>query len=96
MSHARRLSLPYRRLVTWDLVMKLARPAECQTCFCKYDIGDLTQSFCFQTQACILAARANPVRNFRGGGAIALKFGGQVSLRVHYCKRDEVHFVTVL
>ena len=29
-------------------------------------------------------------------GAISVIFGNQVSLRVHYCKRDEVHFTTLL
>jgi len=31
-----------------------------------------------------------------GGGAISAIFGSLVSLRVHYCKRDEVYFTTVL
>jgi len=29
------------------------------------------------------------------GGAISVIFGSQISLRVHYCKRDEV-YVTIL
>jgi len=31
-----------------------------------------------------------------GGGAISVTFGSQVSLLVHYCKRDEVYFTTLL
>jgi len=30
------------------------------------------------------------------GGAISAIFGSQVSFRVHYCKRDEVYFTTLL
>jgi len=30
------------------------------------------------------------------GGAISVIFGNQVSLRVQYCKRDEVYFTTLL
>jgi len=30
------------------------------------------------------------------GGAISVIFGSQVSLRVHYCKIDEVYFTTLL
>jgi len=30
------------------------------------------------------------------GGAISVIYGCQVSLRVHYCKRDEVYFTTLL
>ena len=30
------------------------------------------------------------------GGAISVIFGSQVSLRAHYCKRDEVYFTTLL
>jgi len=29
-------------------------------------------------------------------GAISVKFGNQVSVGVHYCKRDEVYFTTLL
>jgi len=29
-------------------------------------------------------------------GAISVIFGSHVSLRVHHCKRDEVHFTTLL
>jgi len=29
-------------------------------------------------------------------GAVSEIFGSQVTLRVHYCKRDEVYFTTVL
>jgi len=29
-------------------------------------------------------------------GAISVIFGGQVSSRVYYCKRDEAHFTTLL
>jgi len=28
--------------------------------------------------------------------AISIIFGSQVTLRVHYCKRDELHFTTLL
>jgi len=30
------------------------------------------------------------------GGVISVLFGSQVSLRVHYCKGDEVYFTTPL
>jgi len=30
------------------------------------------------------------------GGTISVIFGSQISLRVHYCKRDEVYFTTLL
>jgi len=32
----------------------------------------------------------------KGRGAVSVIFGSQVSLRVHYCERDEVHFTTLL
>jgi len=37
--------------------------------------------------------RADPASKFRGG-AISVIFGSQVSLRVLYCKRDDVYFAT--
>ena len=37
--------------------------------------------------------RIQPVRL---GGTISVIFGSQVSLRVHYCTRDEVYFTTLL
>jgi len=36
----------------------------------------------------------DPASNFRG--AISATFGSQVSLCVHYWKRDEVYFTTLL
>jgi len=39
-------------------------------------------------------AGADPASKFRG--AISIIFGSHVSLRVHYCKRDEVYFTTLL
>jgi len=39
----------------------------------------------------VLTHPANKVRR-----AISVTFGSQVSLRVHYCKRDEVYFTTLL
>jgi len=38
--------------------------------------------------------KANPASKFRG--AISVLFGSQVSLRVHYCKRDEVYSTPLL
>jgi len=38
---------------------------------------------------------ADPGSKF-SGGAISVKFFGQVSSRVYYCKRDEVYFTTLL
>ena len=40
----------------------------------------------------IVVTGADPAGNVRGG-AIFVKFGGQVSLRVHHCKRDEHNIV---
>ena len=40
------------------------------------------------------ARDADPARNVRG--TISVIFGNQVFLRVHYCKRDEVRFTTLL
>jgi len=40
-------------------------------------------------------AGADPASQFRGG-RFQLVFGSQVSLRVYYCKRDEVDFATLL
>jgi len=37
--------------------------------------------------------RIQPVRL---GGAISAIFGSEVSLRVHYCRKDEVYFTTLL
>ena len=37
-----------------------------------------------------MKAGASPANKF-GGEAISVIFGSQVSLRVHYCKRDEVY-----
>jgi len=42
----------------------------------------------------LFQGRIKPVR--LGGGAISETSGSQVSLRVHYCKRDELHFTTLL
>ena len=39
--------------------------------------------------------KADPASKFRGG-AILVIFGSQVSLRVHYCRRHEVYFTTLL
>jgi len=39
-------------------------------------------------------AGADPTSKFRR--AISVIFGIQVSLRVHYCKRDEVYFTTLM
>ena len=39
-------------------------------------------------------AGADPTSKFRA--AISVIFGIQVSLRVHYCKRDEVYFRTAV
>ena len=46
--------------------------------------------------SCILLdqEQIQPVR--LGGGAISVIFGRQVRSRVHYCKRDEVYFTTLL
>jgi len=43
-----------------------------------------------------LSAGEDPARKFSGGGAIPAIFRSQVSLRVHYSKRDEVFFTTLL
>jgi len=40
-------------------------------------------------------AGSDPASKFRGG-AISVIFCSQVSLRVHYCKRDVVCFTTLL
>jgi len=41
------------------------------------------------------ASKADPVSKFRGGVILAI-FGNQVSLQIHYYKRDEVYFTTLL
>jgi len=41
-------------------------------------------------------AGADPASKFRGGRAISVIFGIQVSLRVYYFKTDEVYFTTLL
>ena len=46
MSYARRLSLFYQRIPSWDAVTKFVRRSKCQTCWCKNGIGDLTHRFC--------------------------------------------------
>jgi len=38
---------------------------------------------------------ADPASKFKGRG-ISVIFGGQVSLCIHYCKKDEVYFTTLL
>ena len=43
-----------------------------------------------------LETGADPASKFRGRGAISMIFGSQVSLQVHYCKRDEAYFITLL
>jgi len=41
------------------------------------------------------ATVADPTSKLRGE-AISVLFGSQVSLRLRYCKRDEVYFTTLL
>ena len=41
------------------------------------------------------SAGAGPANEFRGG-AISVIFGSQVSLRIHFCKRDGVYLTTLL
>jgi len=41
-----------------------------------------------------LETGADPASAVRG--VISVIFGCQVSLRIHYCKRDEVYFTTLL
>jgi len=46
---------------------------------------------------CILInAGADPASKVRRVGAISVIFGSQVSLRVRYCKGDEVYLTTLL
>jgi len=39
---------------------------------------------------------ADPASAVKEGGGISVIFGSQISLRVHYCKRDEAYFTTLL
>ena len=56
------------------------------------ELGKVFQAGCFNLAQ--MKAEANPASKVKG--AISVTFGSQVSLRVHYCKRDEVYFTTLL
>jgi len=61
-------------------------------CICKKQVKVILSVSAFHNFR-LVQGRIQPVRL---GGCFSVKFGSQVSLRVHYCTRDEVYFTTLL
>jgi len=59
MSHARRLSLFYQRIPSWDAGIKLARPSKRHTC--KNGVVDLKNSCCYHTLGMRCHLGSNPL-----------------------------------
>jgi len=59
-------------------------------------LADVPSSRCRTILADCMPNRQGRIHSVSLGGAISVIFGSQVSLRVHYCKRDEVYFTTLL